>query len=57
MVKLQIPVVSSRNMFSLAMMFLFRLAWVGRIRIPLLIASLELLFNLRVQLNINVDLA
>jgi len=42
---------------SSVMMFLFKLAWIGQIPIPLSIAAVELLLNLRVQLNINIDFA
>jgi hypothetical protein len=57
MLGLRLPVASRRSALSFALMFLFRLAWIGRFPIPMLIASLELLLNLRVQLNINVDFA
>jgi hypothetical protein len=57
MLVLRLPIASRRSTLSFALMFLFRLAWIGRIPIPMLIASMELLLNLRVQLNINVDFA
>jgi hypothetical protein len=50
-----LPLARKDNILSLALMFLFRLAWLGRIPIPLSIVALQLMLNLRVRLNINID--
>lgn len=50
-----IPVNHKETAMSSILIFFFRLAWIGRIPIPLSIAVLELLLNLRIQLNINID--
>lgn len=50
-----IPVSRKGNLMSSILIFFFRLAWIGRIPVPLSIAVLELLLNLRIQLNVNID--
>ena len=52
---LRLPQASPDSGLSAALRFLFHLAWIGRFPIPLTIAALELVLNLRVQLNINID--
>lgn len=43
------------SVLSSVMIFFFKLAWLGRIPVPLSIAVIELFLNLRVQLNININ--